>query len=87
MPPPKRARTATLAELLLPDAAQVVHRPTAAEQEAARSIINMMEETKLEPPLLAAASRPEVKVIACALALYFGEKFQSGNKRRRKPSA
>ena len=80
MRPQKRARTATLAELLLPDAAKAASRPTATEDAAARAIIDMMEEAKLEPPLVAPTSRPEPKVIACALALYFGEKFKSGNK-------
>ena len=80
MRPQKRARMATLAELLLPDAAKAASRPTATEDAAARAIIDMMEEAKLEPPLVAPTSRPEPKVIACALALYFGEKFKSGNK-------
>ena len=60
-----------------PAAAKAAHRPTDDEQHAARRVLDICKEVKLEPPLIAPSTRPDTKVVACALALYFGQKFES----------
>ena len=56
---------------------KAAHRPTDDEQHAARRVLDICKEVKLEPPLIAPSTRPDTKVVACALALYFGQKFES----------
>ena len=73
----KRARTAVAAGGQAPAAKNVAHRPTIDEQHAAERIIALCREVALEPPLVVPRTRPEARVVACGLALYFGEKFAS----------
>ena len=52
-------------------------RPTAAEQQEALSVIERMKETG-EPPIVARRGQPpKPNVVACAIALYCGESFDS----------
>ena len=53
------------------------NRPTSAEDAAAKQVIAAMRESKSEPPLLLSRAAVDTKVVACALALYFGEVFPS----------
>ena len=48
-------------------------RPTSAEQDEAKEVIKEMKETALLPP----QAQPDVKTIACAIALLRGEHFGS----------
>ena len=73
----KRARTTAAAVAQAPAAAKAADRPSDVEQRAAQRVLNICKEVKLEPPLVAPSTRPDTKVIALALALYFGEKFES----------
>ena len=52
-------------------------RPTAAEAAAANKIITALRHVKVVPPLLAPKAGAETAVVACALALHFGEDFES----------
>ena len=60
-----------------PAAKKVAGRPTEDEEHAAKRIIALCREVALEPPLLAPKTRADPRVVACGLALYFGEKFAS----------
>ena len=73
----KRARTAVAAGGQAPAAKKVAVRPTEDEEHAAERIIALCREVALEPPLVVPRTRPEARVVACGLALYFGEKFAS----------
>ena len=73
----KRARTAVAAGGQAPAAKKVAVRPTEDEEHAAERIIALCREVALEPPLLAPKTRADPRVVACGLALYFGEKFPS----------
>lgn len=52
-------------------------RPTAAEAAAADKIITALRQVNVVPPLLAPQAGAETAVVACALALHFGEAFDS----------
>lgn len=80
MAPRKRARSTAVVEADTSATGDAPPRPTADEEAAARRVLQLCKEVKLQPPLVAPTSRPDVKVVACALALYFGEKFESGNR-------
>jgi len=41
------------------------------EERVAARILALCKEAKLEPPLVAPSSRPETKVVALALAMFF----------------
>ena len=73
----KRVKTANAAAGQAPAAKKAAARPTEDEAHAAERILTLCKEVVLEPPLVAPRTRPETKVIACALALYFGETFAS----------
>ena len=73
----KRAKTAAAAVAQAPAATKKAGRPTDDEERAARRILDICKEVKLKPPLVAPSTRPDTRVIACALAIYFGEKFDS----------
>ena len=52
------------------------HRPTAAESQEALEVIHMMKER--EPPIVPRRGQPpKPNVVACAIAMYRGERFES----------
>ena len=52
-------------------------RPTASEAEAAELVIAKMRTAEVSPPILTANAPADSAVVACALAIHFGQKFDS----------
>ena len=52
-------------------------RPTSAERAAAEAVVVSMREVVVEPPILTKNAPADPSVVACALALHFGEIFSS----------
>ena len=79
--PRKRARRLSSATTGAVDMAEqppgLSSRPTDAERAEAEKIISAMRDIKVSPPILEKKARTEPKVVACALALYFGQTFAS----------
>ena len=76
----KRARTAGAVIARASDAGKKPLRPTDEEERCAARILKLCKDAKLEPPLVAPSARPEARVIALGLAMYFGEEFASSAK-------
>ena len=55
----------------------VADRPTDAERAAARSVIEAMRRAAVEPKILKNNAPADPVVVACALAIHFGQKFDS----------
>ena len=78
---PKRARRSTEHHVERDESPVLrcasVSRPTDAEKRAAQVVIDTMHVVEVKPPILAKNVTADVSVVACALALHFGQRSRN----------